>query len=464
MRRLFRETSGAVAVYGAVAATLAVGAGAVAVDLGRLAVLKSQMQDRADAGALAGATQLDFRVGAQDRASQLAIQAISQESGIPTDQVQLSVSAVNFYSVIDPDPVAATDDADSVFIEVVMEPRRVDFVFAPILAFFADAPDSFTEVQAVAVARPDAFICHSPPLMLCDPAEADPSLDLSKKGNFGRQFRLKEPQEQSSPLAPGNFGLLSLPDGSSGAQDIRDALAAVVPADCQKLDVITAPGSKTNQVKDGINARFDLPDGLGPPAPDVINYPRDANLIADPDAKFGSGLWDANQYWLDKHGVAPPIDFNNEGWSRYQVYLYELGEEFARKGGETIYPVDPATLPGGFTTITPPAKDLAVAANPTGDLDGDGIADGDDPDYDGVPSQTPASNGPKRRLVQVAVLQCIADNVQGKGTYPTTGNFVEVFITEEVRDPPEAAIYAELVRPVTNVNEPNFHANVRLVR
>jgi hypothetical protein len=288
--------------------------------------------------------------------------------------------------------------------------------------------------------------------MLCDFAEEDPALDLALPANIGRQIRLKEPQAGGGTWAPGNFGLLSLPDGSGGANDIEGALAAVEPADCYGIDVITATGSKTNKTKDGINARFDVPGNPWPnPAPNVINFPRDADIIADPNAKLGSGNWDLAGYWMDKHGVAPPADLT--GATRYQAYLYELGEEFARNGRETLYPV-PASLPAGYTTVTPPAASVPVAADP---------ANANDNDFDGVPTQTEAANGYARRLVQVAQLNCVAEGINGYGTYPTDGNYIEVFLTETVKDPPDAAIYGEVVRPLTTINSPQFHANVRLV-
>ena len=85
-------------------------------------------------------------------------------------------------------------------------------------------------------------------------------------------------------------------------------------------------------------------------------------------------------------------------------------------------------------------------------------------DYDGMPQNTPASDGPKRRLVREAVLQCTADNVGGAGTYPSYGKFVELFITEEVKIGPTGTIYAEIVGAVTPLEDPDFHANIRLVK
>lgn len=62
------------------------------------------------------------------------------------------------------------------------------------------------------------------------------------------------------------------------------------------------------------------------------------------------------------------------------------------------------------------------------------------------------------------MLQCIAEGVNGHGTYPTSGKYVEMFITETVQDPPDAAIYAEIVRSMTSTNDPQFHANATLIR
>ena len=58
------------------------------------------------------------------------------------------------------------------------------------------------------------------------------------------------------------------------------------------------------------------------------------------------------------------------------------------------------------------------------------------------------------------MLQCIAEGVKGKHAYPTNGNFVEIFITQTVQS---KAIYGEIVSPLTPSNDPDFHANVKLI-
>ena len=65
-------------------------------------------------------------------------------------------------------------------------------------------------------------------------------------------------------------------------------------------------------------------------------------------------------------------------------------------------------------------------------------------------------------VVKVAVLKCDALNVRGSHTYPTFGNFVEMFITEPMAST-QSELYAEVVGPVSIRDSDNFHANIRIV-
>ncbi len=53
--------------------------------------------------------------------------------------------------------------------------------------------------------------------------------------------------------------------------------------------------------------------------------------------------------------------------------------------------------------------------------------------------------------------------VKGSHTYPTNGNFVEMFLTQTVDKEPAGAIYGEIVSPLSPSNDPDFHANVKLI-
>jgi hypothetical protein len=465
LRRLWGDDRASVAAYAAMAALTAIGAGAVAVDVGRAAILRTQMQNAVDARAMAAAAQLDGREGSRDRAKDVAKNTMDSFSAMPADKDEIKIKEPVFYSQYTPTKILATSDADALIVEVTAEARRVDYLFGPMLRFIGTGAglDSQT-IVTFAAAQPEPFICHAPPLMICDYGDKgegvhDANDDLRNPIHAGRQIRLKE-HGAGGTWAPGNFGLLSLPDGSSGSSDLEAALAALSPEDCYSLDVTTATGSKTEKIVNAVNSRFDLTGNPWPyPAYNVINYPRDSELIADINEKLGSGDWDLAGYWAAKHGGSVPTDLADA--TRYQVYLYELGLDFARNGKQTMYPI-PGALPPGYTVVDAPAANtIPVASNP---------ANQNDPNYDGKPraSKPPYYNDPtkdySRRLVQVVQLQCNSNGVKGKHEYPTQANYLEVFITEYMQDPPNAHLFGEVVRAITPTSSPEFHANVRLIR
>lgn len=78
-----------------------IGLGAIAVDFGRVVLLRSQMQNYADAAALAGAVQLDGSDGARERATRVVQQAIGARSGLVEGDQQLAISGVTFYQSLD---------------------------------------------------------------------------------------------------------------------------------------------------------------------------------------------------------------------------------------------------------------------------------------------------------------------------------------------------------------------------
>lgn len=446
-RRFAKDDAGGTLAYVAFFSMLAVGAGALAVDLGRMTVVRSEMQNRADAGALAGAAQLDGRAGAQARATAMALNAMHDSTRIASGGGELAVQSIEFLKTLSPRE-AATGDDDSWVVEVTMAEKTVGRMFDSLLRFASAGPAN-DRLNARAAAAPRPFICHAPPLMLCDPGETDASRDLDDPANVGRQMQLKPPPGGGA-WAPGNYGLLALPDGSLGASAIENALAAVEPADCYSIDVTTAPGVKTNKVQNGINARFGT-STYPYPAPNVINYPKDTDIENGTEAAMGDASWDRDAYWTARHGT--PLPSALIGAARYQIYLYELGAEFARNGRRTLYPVT-GDLPAGFTLISPSGPQIPADA-----------ANASDPEHDGEPDDGDvASNGYARRLVQVAILQCGSEGVRGSHEYPTNGKYVEMFITEAVDEEPAGGIYAEIVRPLSTVNDPDFHANVRLVQ
>lgn len=438
-----RDKGGASAVYLALIAPLVLGTGVLAVDVGRLVVLRSQMQNAADAAAISAANQLDGEDGARARATSVANNALDNQTRLADDSMDLSTASVTFYSAIEPSKVVATSDAETLYVEVDLNPRSANTILDNLLSMASTAStQSVVTLDADATATPVNIVCAVPPLMVCDPAETDPNLSFKLPQNAGRQMLIK-PGPSSGTFAPGNYGLLCPAEGNCGASNVGDNLAAENPGGCfgdqDGTQVDTSPGVQTNQVRNGINARFDKGNqNPKKPSKNIIAYDRDANMN-NPNIILGNGSWNPNSYWNTYHGGE--IEPNNLAtYTRYQVHLYEMGVSFARNGKQTIYPV-PSNLPAGFSIVNPPGESIPPEGDPNGQ----------------------PSDDPKRRVVKVAVLKCQALDVRGAHLYPTFGNYVEMFLTEEVGKPPAADVYGELIGPLSLTSPDDYHANIRIV-
>jgi hypothetical protein len=324
-------------------------------------------------------------------------------------------------------------------VEVILAPQEITLLLKPALDLISTNPTAsrIATLNASATATFEPVVCNAPPFMACDPTEnGSASDDFMDPANAGRQFLIKE--NGGGSFAPGQYGLLCPTGSNCGASAVGDAIAAENPGTCYGANVETSPGAQTQQVRNGLNARFDA-GNRNPkrPARDIMSYPRDSNMTSS--TRVANGNWNPTNYWNANH-PSDPAPAGLSGYSRYQVYLYELGETFARNGKKTLYPA-PSPLPSGYVLVTPPGP-----AIPAG----------------GAPTSTPSTDA-KRRVVKLAVLRCNALNVQGSGSYPTFGRYVEAFLTEPVSAPPSADIYGEIVGPLTSRSSSDFHANVRLV-
>jgi Flp pilus assembly protein TadG len=439
-RDFSRDRRGATTIYVVFAGTLALSGGVLALDIGRVVVLRSQMQNAADAAALSAAAQLDGQDGAITRATAAASDAISNTTNLASNDSDFVVQSIVFYDGVEANSSTTTDEAAAVAAAVTLTPRTISIFLAPVLQAISSGSvaNEFT-LDGTARAGVSTIVCDVPPFMVCNPAEdGNSSDDVLDPANAGRQLLTKEgPGAGGGSLAPGNFGLLCPSTGNCGAASVSDALANE-PGLCYTSEVTTSPGSQTQQARNGINARMDA-GNKNPknPAPNIQSYGRDSDMSGS--TILGNGIWVPGSYWPAKHsGDALPADLSDS--SRYQAYLYELGETFYRSGKNTIYPTDGITLPSGYTTVTPAGVGLPS---------------------EGTPTPT-ASTDPKRRVLKVAVLDCTALGVQGSGTYPTFGRYVEVFLTEEVSDT-QSATYTEIIGPLINRYSTDIHVNVQLI-
>ena len=265
LTRFATREQGGTAVIATLALTALIGAAALVVDLGRFYNLDTELQNAADAAALAGATQLDNAAGARARATTAATGTLAQNAqtfatdGAGTD-VNVTAPDIRFLVDLTTRAVATTDE-EANFIEVTVAQRTVTYGLGQVLGQNSASPD------AVAAAGMGSAFCQVPPLMFCTPPAGIGSL------NPGEGIQLKE--SNGGGWVPGNFGLLGLDDGggvSLSTDLVRDALGRTDPvAQCFGANdsVQSKPGQAT-AVAMGINMRFDIyPQGSlgGPPFP-----------------------------------------------------------------------------------------------------------------------------------------------------------------------------------------------------
>ncbi len=453
---------GAVAIYVAFAGVALMGALVLALDVGRLTVVRSQMQNAADAACLSAAIQLDGLSNATDRAEVVARNATvptsdyNVSSGTSAITIAIGTNGIVFYtdSTL---TTTTTVDASAAAMRVTLVARPVALLLQPALALLSSASArSFSNVDATAACTSVPIICNPPALMACNGEDSPFNTDLRADSSAGIQIKLRKPGG-GAQVSPGNVSLVCPATGNCGANEILNLLAAVDNDTCTETGIDTKPGIAAQKVNRGINSRFDLPTAQNP-AENIGAYLRDASFIGD---YIGDANWDPATYWAAEHVGDGALPDGLQHYTRYQMYLYELDEEFARHNGNcasngggsdcrTIYPLaddngDPVDLPSGFTTVDPPGVNL--------------------PD-NGVPTTTPVPDpaDPRRRVFRVAVVDCPAIPVTGSTFIDYDDvDIVDMFVTEPAGSPSDFVVFLEVIRSRDADDSTDIINNARLI-
>jgi len=474
MQTTRQSQRGAYLIVASVLMVVLVGFGALALDVGRLFVLRSQMQNALDAAALAAAAELSRNVGAQARAEAAARNVLEYESGFAevADLLGVNLATPEFFcaisSAFDPTDSAVTStfctqtavvqngvtrwpaagDVDSHYVRLTMDQSvdgdaySIPLFFLPVLGMFGLNVDTQSFLQAQAVAGRNYLYCDYPPLMMCNPFEGA-GQRFQDVMNAGEQVLLAD-QGPGSNWVPGDVGFLALL-GTTGADAQADFLANEGSLGCTTPVLTTEPGQMTQRTRRAINTRFDQYYNPGfanshaanPPAPDVIDYPNDATFRASPADRFGNGDWDRTTYWNTYHAWqawGPSFPAGPPGYAtmtRFEMYEWELDNSYL------------------------PSRDPLVAPGNT-----------DDTDYDGIPDPSHVSSGSvrERRVFNVAVVNCGARSMSGRSTFTLFGpeGFAKIFLTEAAAGPPNRQIWGEYIEWAQPGADSNILVDVQL--
>jgi len=496
--RLARDESGAALIYVSIALTVFMGFAALVIDGSRLFALDTELQSAADAIALAGAAELDGSADAQTRADAAMANLVQNNQTFGTGAAAITGFSRRFLDELPDDDQAITSDfeaadaASSRFVEVTVDERQVDSMFAT-----AVGGDDTAGADAVAVAGFTSAVCKFTPLFMCNPFEGDDDSltyfteQFDTTAEKRRIIALKKSGSGAS-YTPGNFGFLESELGP-GAKSLAESLASVEPAACFRQDGVETKTGSTNSVHKAINVRFDLyangvpgswksssdyrpaknvtkgylqtgggsggsggsggggSGGGGGGNPCNVNvdtgsplkamaFPIDSAIGSN---RMGNGTWDFEKYWDLNHGNRDGVynatsDGNTTGWnngnlpSRYDVYRWEI---------------DNAQIPNKSSVGGENGNPACSTASVT-----------DDPD---------------RRIIYAAVINCTEEGLKGgSGDTVPALTFIKMFITQPMTKLPgtghtdeDDTLYVEMVDIVKpGVDDEVVHDIVQLYR
>jgi Putative Flp pilus-assembly TadE/G-like len=388
IKAFWHDTQGVILPYVTVMLVVIVGVSVLALDGARYMYLQTQLQNGADALALAAAAELDRTPTAIAR----ALNAIDK-FGSPDRNVK--VADTRFLSslpVRDSDPILpahlTTDPTRAAFVEVTVEPITMQTIL-PASIF---GGSNVVTAGAQAVAGFDQVVCNFTPIFICNPfetqgmsyAQATEALVNASNDPAAQRklIRLAGTQNLGRAFGPGNFGYLTpttgnLPIEACGpppGAGIGQAMAASRPTTCLRLSGVDILPGNDQAAMDGLNTRFDIyangfqtckdnyvadvnvrkgyitlgnvnwcnarPSGTNWPIADIhaAGLPVDQNMILggagdqqlNTTVAVGNGTWDCARYWSVAHSAGPGKDFpptgctSNATISRYSVYQYEM--------------------------------------------------------------------------------------------------------------------------------------------
>ncbi|HEX8292432.1 MAG TPA: Tad domain-containing protein [Pyrinomonadaceae bacterium] len=251
----------AMSALGMLAFLLATG---LAVDIGHFYLVKSELQNVADAAALAGASALNSGPAGIAEASRRARVAMNSyefnSKSLPVVDVKFAVNLGGPYM----DAGSASGGAvvqkiRFVKVETPSVPVRVFFA-APVLGGSRNLKAEATAGMSI----PITSVCDFLPVSV---------IDYGTPIKPGETYTFRS--GPSGYVTPGNYHILAV--AGAGGRDVRDGLASGVDMCAepgQEYAVDTKPGVTSGPVRVGINTRF---DEYGPQV-DPVNHPPDANV------------------------------------------------------------------------------------------------------------------------------------------------------------------------------------------
>src|SRR5256886_5129415 len=216
-RAFWDDTNGIILPYVTLLLVVIVGVSVLALDGARYMSLQTQLQNGADALALAGAAELDRLPDARTRAVR-AIENLVANGTLFGQERRVQVLRVEFYSRLPADDsrsmsegMLATDGTSARFVAVTVRPTTLTTLLPASFLGGANA----VSAGAAAVAGFDQVVCQLTPLYVCNPSEV-PGMSYEQASGALQEaaadpvmrrplLRLRQDCGRSEPHRPGDY-------------------------------------------------------------------------------------------------------------------------------------------------------------------------------------------------------------------------------------------------------------------
>lgn len=463
--KFHRDTRGAVLLWVSVLMLVVFGLIGLAIDGARLLNLNSNLQEVADAAALAGAKELDGAQDALDRATNAA-QNYLKNNPRWTDVAKsgLQIETPTFYTTYtNSSSTPTTDPSKAVYIRVQTVQREATVTFSVV--------SSVTNMStyAVAIAKSSFSVCTPLQSFVCNPWESEETTNRGTAASWknhvfpGYMLALVG----GSNGAPGNWGLVQAPAYNSNPHNQAYFWSTSAPGSCPIVDLSqvgqdTDTGNNAPFAVPGMNVRFDNPqksskidstaapiviDGFANTTPTNSNNCANTVDVRPGGASFKQTNEDNGAYYQANCNESKPrtscplprdrtlTNLGGNAWSTSLigkgVNINDLKAYWLNQHGSTTIPDFAPGVPtttrwqvyqlenkgAAFTNNAEESAPQCKDSLPAGDLN--------------------------RRVINVAIVDCDYWDIKGKATLPVTTLMASFFMTEPADS--NGKIYGELI-------------------
>lgn len=296
---------GSVAIIVALSIAVLIGMIGLAIDLGRMFVIKTELQNAADACALAAAKELDGIGGAKLRADAAGILVGTRNDiNFQGEDAPITEASLTYSDTLSPNSSynRSISDADAKFAMCTVSRPDIGMLFMGVLGF----GDQTVNAYAVATLAPGQTTCAIPIGLCKTPSGVAPTWGLEVGQWYGGKFNTTQSTCQTGTTT-GNFNWIDFSPPNGGADELKEILEGVGQCELPAVGTPVGQTGMNNGLRAAWNSRFGV-YGLGLHTSDATSIPPDFTGIAYTNANFPSGF--STETWPTATPATKPSAFD----------------------------------------------------------------------------------------------------------------------------------------------------------